>query len=256
MRAIKKTALAGVTLTELIVVLAIVSLLATLAVPVVINRAREARIAVARSEVQSLAQGEEICGIEHGFYVPLQMLDNIPYVQTGRDGSRTDDIVNDINGNYVELISVDINSAQQIANGQPQLDTGQAVSDTLETDWKGPFTQPQRVFKFPGAAPSPQVERFDHPLDPWGNAYRLYSPEGIVGSSVGTNPSGAPATNGDMNIPSFSNGNLSNVDDRFDRYAVVSFGPNGVSDGINPGTDADDIVYLFGTLVRRTDSIP
>jgi len=255
MRAIKKTALAGVTLTELIVVLAIVSLLATLAVPVVINRAREARIAVARSEVQSLAQGEEICGIEHGFYVPLQLLDNIPYVQTGRDAQRTDDIVNDINSGVIRVINVDVNSAQQISAGQTPIVSGSLLAITLESDWAGPFTQPQRVFNN-NTAPSAGFERLDHPLDPWGNAYRFYSPEGIIGSTSGTNPSGSPATFSDMDSTSFSNGLLTNSDDRFDRYAVVSYGPDGVSDGPNPGTDSDDIIYLFGTMVRRTDSIP
>lgn len=257
MRAIKKTALAGVTLTELIVVLAIVSLLATLAVPVVINRAREARIAVARAEVQALAQGEEICGIEHGFYVPLQMLDNIPFVDTFRDGNRTDDIFNDIFPSDIQLISVDVNSSQQITNGQTQLNAGSSIAILLESDWKGPFAQPQRVFRNPGSTASSQVERFDHPLDPWGNAYRLYSPEGIVGSSAGADPNGTPATNAIMNTSSFSNGELTNTYDWFDRYAVVSFGPDGQSDGANLGEDdSDDIVYLFGTMVRRTDSLP
>lgn len=255
MRAFKKTAMAGVTLTELIVVLAIVSLLATLAVPVVINRSREARIAVAQAEVEALAKGEEICGITHTFYVPLQMLDNIPYVQTGRDNIRTDDIINDINASDISLISVDINTAQQIATGQTLLVSGSSIAIRLESEWAGPFTQPQRVFDNLGA-PSSQYERLDHPLDPWGNAYRFYSPEGIIGSTTGTNPNGSPSTFTDMDSTSFSDGSLTNIDDRFDRFAIVSFGPDGVSDGPNPGNDADDVIYFFGTLVRRTDSIP
>ncbi len=244
---------AGVTLTELMVVLLIVSLLATLAVPVVINRSAQARVSVARSECEALAHGEDMCGMIHGYYVPLQVLDDIPTVLTARDPIRTDDLLNE-DGLSLQLINVNINPSQQVGV-QDILDTASSSNTVrqMESDWAGPFVQPQRVFKS-GLPPTSQYEQRDYPLDPWGNPYRMYSPIGIVGDTSGT--SGIPSTYTQIDTSSFSNGQLTTTDDRFDRFAIVSFGPNGFSDGPNPGVNADDIVYFFGTLVRRNDTFP
>ena len=73
-----RTPRAGVTLTELLVVLVIVALMATLAVPVAINRAQQSKVTAARADAKMLAEAEEICAMIHGFYVPLQVLDDVP----------------------------------------------------------------------------------------------------------------------------------------------------------------------------------
>ncbi|MBI1784077.1 prepilin-type N-terminal cleavage/methylation domain-containing protein [Candidatus Sumerlaeota bacterium] len=246
----QNTGWAGVTLTELIVVLAIVSLLATLAVPVVITRQREAKYAIARSECETLAKGEELCGLSHGYYVPLQVLDDNPKV-AGSTPTITDSIDGELT--TIQLIDVNVNPTQQLGAQDTLASTKLAVL-RLESDWGGPFVQPQRVFVDPNIPPPSQtLQRTDYPLDPWLFPYRLYSPLGVVGSSAGTNPLGSPITVSDMQAAGFSNGNLTNLDRRFDRYAVVSYGPNGVTDGLNP-TSPDDVVYFFGTLVRRTDT--
>src|SRR5678816_3845545 len=80
---------AGVTLTELLVVLLIIAILATIAVPVYLNRVEEARVRTAQAEVSEIAKGEDMVAATHGFYVPLQMLDDViqPETTNGSDDS-------------------------------------------------------------------------------------------------------------------------------------------------------------------------
>lgn len=246
----------GVTLTELLAVLAILGLLATLSVPVVINRAQQAKFSVAKAECEALAKGEDMCGLMHGYYVPLQMLDDIPYDPGApRDPLRTDDIRNEKSGSAPYVIDVSISPYTQYTAGNQRnlTDTFPLRLVRLETDWSGPFTQSQRVFHSSVGYPSSTYERRDFPLDPWGNPYRLYSPLGITGSDAGTQ--GNPAMPlSVIDSDSFSNGRLSTTDKRWDRFAVVSFGPDSVSDGPSPSPtkQQDDIVYFFGALIPES----
>ena len=84
----------------------------------------------------------------------------------------------------------------------------------------------------------------DHPLDPWGQPYRFYSPIGLIGSNAST------STPSSWNTNSFSDGRLTSSDDRFDRYAIVSFGPDGEADSSSNADD--DIIYYFGVVVSET----
>lgn len=256
MQITKRREQAGVTLTELLAVLAIVGLLATLAIPVVINRAAQAKFSVAKAEVEALAKGEDMAGLIHGYYVPLQLLDNIPFDNTSsRDAIRTDDLRNESANPF--LIDIGLSVSFQYSGGnQPQLlDTSPLRLVRLETEWSGPFTQWQRAFKSANTYPSPTYERRDFPLDPWGNPYRLYSPLGITGSIAGTT-SAFPLSFGVIDNDSFSNGQLTNSDDRFDRFVVISFGPDGLSDGLTPDPNdndpEDDIIYYFGAPIPET----
>src|SRR5262245_24954443 len=93
-----RTSQRGVTLTELLVVLVIISILSTIAVPVYINHAERGRIATAQSEVKTIAEAEDACGSFHSFYVPLQVLDDISG-QAGNGGlSSNADAIGDYGG--------------------------------------------------------------------------------------------------------------------------------------------------------------
>jgi hypothetical protein len=46
-----------------------------------------------------------------------------------------------------------------------------------------------------------------------------------------------------MDRDDFSDGAITANDDRFETYAVVSYGPNGESDSVTE--ENDDIIYLF-----------
>jgi len=238
----------GVTLTELLVVLAIIGLLATIAVPVYVNRAEQAKRKVAQQEVKAIAEAEDLCAITHGFYVPIQVLDDNPDI----GDTNADSIDNEDPGLYV--IDVGVNTDVQ-QNSQPQLndgDTNQKIAN-LVAYWQGPFLNPTRVWydvsRYDNAwdeTMSTTDRRRDFPLDPWGQPYRMYSDLGVVGTN---------ALGDNYNLDSFSDGRLTDNDDRFDRFTIVSFGPDGLRD-TDPARSVtnpeDDIVHYFGAVVSET----
>lgn len=233
----------GVTLTELLVVLVIISILALIAVPVYTNHAAMARKATAQAECTSLAQAEEACAAIHGFYVPLQLLNDLPgKAGVGNLSADADAIGNE---NSVFLIDTD----QDILN-LAQLSIGNTTNPkvlNLLNNWGGPFVNYQKFFIGTAASSDPQdifgnLNRQDYPLDPWGNPYRFYSPRGIVGSQAASNDPNVWAS------ISFSDGLINEAEDRFDRYAVVSFGPDGVANNRSNPRNVDDVIYYFGKV--------
>lgn len=245
---------AGVTLTELLVVLVIVSILSTIAVPVYINKATQAKIAVAEAECREIADAEEACFIAHNLYVPLQVLDDLPANST--QNTNSDSIDHEPSG----LFAIDPNkSISMLQTNQPQMSlssTDQRVVNMLN-HWIGPFLNPARVFLGTGNSTTKDpatltggLNQQDYPLDPWGQPYRFYSPLGLIGSSANQTLSTAW-----LNV-SFSDGMITTVDSQrlFDRFAIVSYGPDGVSNTqTQSGDQLDDIIYFFGR-VRATET--
>lgn len=238
----------GVTLTELLVVLAIIGLLATIAIPVYVQRTEEAKVRTAQQEVREIAKAEQMVAMIHGFYVPIQVLDDIA-VDPRSSGTGRDDLENE--ADIIHLIDPFVNVLDQ---REQQRDLQDRDTNTrvhkLYYFWQGPFLNPTRVWIGDNPGPEPEqlsaVEiRRDHPLDPWGQPYRMYSPIGIVGSSASSTDSGT------FSSATFSNGFLTNTDDRFDRFAIVSFGRDNVSDGVS--YTGDDIFYYFG--IAATESM-
>lgn len=248
---------AGVTLTELLVVLVIISILSTLALPVYITHAEKARVATAQTEVKQLGDGQETVAAIHGYYVPLQLLDDLAGGSASGVGLSADSDAIENESASIKLI--DPSASLLNLNTQDDLgdaNTNQRVRNIVQR-WEGPFMNPQRVYIGDASAPDPllldgNLERMDHPLDPWGNPYRFYSPLGLIGS-------GASSTDpNSYRNQSFSDGTVTSTDDRFDRFAIVSYGPDGVS---NPsgGGNYDDIFYFFGRvnlLRNETDYAP
>lgn len=233
---------AGVTLTELLLVLVIVSLLSAMITPTVVRRQRQSRIHVAEADVRELAAAQDAVGLNFGYYVPLQLLDDIPGSFVPSDAIENEDST---------ILLVDLLESVQT---QPQVSLGSAFTNgrvaKLVEGWEGPFIHFQRAFRFDDDPTNPITLALDHPLDPWGNPYILYSPIGVIGSGAG----GLALSNtypeeSDYDNSAFSNGFLSSSDDRFDRFAVVSFGPDGVRGSeANPSEFGDDIIYFFGHL--------
>ena len=232
----------GLTLTELLVVMLIIGLLSSIAVPVYINRMEDARVRLAMAECREIAMAEEQCAMIHGFYVPFQILDDLPHPRNL--SLQGDTIRNEPDGTILlinPLIRPEDQRGSQLvlstASGNPR------VRDMID-HWAGPFINYQRVYtgnqdpKDPNFINTTEV-RLDFPLDPWGQPYRFYSPLGIIGSN---------ALNTDLtNLTfSFSDGSLTTNDDRnFQRYAVVSFGRDNHPETLT-GTSRDDVIYFFG----------
>jgi prepilin-type N-terminal cleavage/methylation domain-containing protein len=235
---------AGVTLTELLVVLVIVSILSTIALPVYINHAERARRETARFEVEEIAKSMDQCALIHGLYVPIQVLDDLPG-QAGQNGMGSDaDSVQDYasTGFYAVDYDQDISVLGTASDTQPPLSSSStdARARNMVTKWQGPYLNPQRVYDNDDIEFNQNKE--DFPLDPWGNPYRFYSPVGIVGSEK----SEEPYSQSDFD------GAISSLDDRFDRWAIVSWGPDGEADA-SSATDPDDVYYTFGIVRAETD---
>lgn len=239
----------AVTLTELLLVLLIVSLLATLAIPTVTRRARDARIATAEADARALAEAQMTCGLIHGFFVPLQLLDDIP---------RNNDLESDDIGNAdgtVEIVSVNREVLDQLGNQEDVISAG------LDDVWEGPFYQAQRFYVDDPDDPFAENSlEHDFPLDPWGRPYILYSPIGVVGSTAGSAAqAGTFITDTIIGATpsSWSDGQLTTNNDRFDRWAIVSFGPDGQAGSVDDGVDedGDDVIYYFGGDAGTTGSV-
>lgn len=242
----------GVTLTELLVVLAIIGLLATIAVPVYVNKMEQAKVTTAKHEVRELANAQEVCGIMHGFYVPLNMVDDLPYRSQNRP-SVVDDVENTRNVINPYLISTGIPIADQETNQSrlSQFTTVKAVSN-LYFGWQGPFMNFKRYFLGDGVYVEPpdplsdDVAR-DYPLDPWGNPYIMVTELGYVtprGFITGQNIQASQSANRE-----------------FDRMAIISLGPDGSVSAINDDgltytniTAEDDIWVYFGASGLRPET--
>lgn len=221
---------------DTLIVLVVIGLLVAVAIPVYSGKNSQSKLDAARREVEQLAAAEATAAKSTGYYVPFQMLDDMP-VREGARTDRTDDIGNASSG--IRLIVPGTPAEEQIGK--------QAGLDALsagKVKWDGPFFESKRVFTgaagnaFDGTKLDGPAIRRDYPLDPWGQPYRLYSAAGIVGT-------GATKTAAeDLAKDEFSDGVLTKDDPRFDRYAVVSYGADGKSDSISQGND--DIIYFFG----------
>lgn len=240
----------GVTLVELLVVLAIIGLLATIAIPVYVSRVEQAKIRTGQTEVGELAKAEEICGLSHGYFVPFQMLDDLP-INLSTSNVRDDDLLQE---NNVYLIDLSVPARFQLA-GQARLgdfNTDAKVA-SLYYNWLGPFMNAQRVYIGDALTNDPNyitntIIHLDYPLDPWGTPYRFYSSEGIIGTNATADTAANPSA---LNNFSFSDGRITTSDDRFDRWAVVSYGPDRLSDQLTSAFP-DDIIYYFGSVYTET----
>ncbi|MGB9691376.1 MAG: type IV pilin protein [Candidatus Sumerlaeaceae bacterium] len=233
----------GLTLTELLVVMLIIGLLSSIAVPVYINRMEDARVRLAMAECREIAMAEEQCAMIHGFYVPFQVLSDLPHPKNLT--IQGDTIRNEPDGQLF-VINPLIRPQDQQGNQLRLSSTSPnpRIRDMID-HWGGPFISYHRVYT--GNQDPKDINfinttevRLDFPLDPWGQPYRFYSPLGIIG----TNALNLNITNLSY---SFSDGALTSSDDRnFQRYAVVSYGRDGVPETLAGVNNRDDIIYFFG----------
>ncbi|MEO8376815.1 MAG: type II secretion system protein [Candidatus Sumerlaeota bacterium] len=251
MKTLRKRSQRATTLTELLVVLAIISLLATLAVPVYLTQLNRARISIAQSEVRSIAEAEQSVAITHGFLVPIHILDNVPNRVAGEPAGSVnsrDDFDNLTSPGSHFLVDVYQNLNDQVGN-QLTLSSNDTRVRRMVNAWQGPFLNPRRI-RYQGEDvndPSVGDITIDLVVDPWGNPYRMYSDFGPLYTTD------APTGTQTLPDPDLQQDDMFIQQDqaeRFDRFAVVSFGPDSHDNftNTNPLDQGDDIFYTFSVI--------
>ncbi len=254
MKFIRKSTKRGITLTELLVVLAIISLLATIAVPVYLSQIARAKVSTAQAEVKAIADAEQQVATLHGFFVPIHILDNIPNREDNVGGSiNTRDDFDNLSSQTRYLIRTDIPLVDQDGANQLTLGTADIRVENLIETWQGPFLNPQRVYYIGqdvGSGATGDLTE-DLPIDPWGNPYRVYTDFGLAGTA------GLPNNTINNITIGFDNLRLTSgavEQDRFDRFAIVSYGPDGVTGFTgDPLEQGDDIYYTFAGIFNETN---
>lgn len=223
--------------TAIIVVIAILILIAALTP--YRGRGGAAQLAQAHADTEALARAERSVAEVYGVYVPFQVLDDLRV--TGEVEASTKD--------YFSREPAEVRVVDVFAPVENQTGKQQGLSERI-AEWKGPYFSAKRIYVGGTLANLPvvsaQVQNLktgqefvirDYPLDPWGNPYRFYSPSGIVGTAA------SKSNVESLESAQFSDGVLTTEEDRFDSFAVVSFGPDGQSDYVTNAND--DVIYLM-----------
>ncbi len=250
----------GFTMVELVITVIIIAILVGIAVPVMQERARAAKLASARTDMEHIANAEERLTIDTGYMYRLFMLDDI---RGAGDGNNTnpaqgiDAFVDEMNGNGIQTVTasnffidprtgqfIDAAAATAVFNRLSSSETSFTGGDILNTEggvWNGPYmnwTRDNNVVQPDGTRLGNDI-----PDDPWGNDYILFTQAGIINETDG-NPSNANM----KNAPTI-NGIASALPDGIDRPAVLSLGPDGVPGAGGAGSSQlgtnDDLVRKF-----------
>lgn len=244
----------GFSMVELLIAVIIIGILVTIIVPVLTNRAADARIAAAKADLEALANAQSQVAIDTGYIVRLHVLDDSGAVGDNLGSQDPLDVIDSIrdeefnNANQPQFIFLDAKTGIPLANGVALYTR---VKESPEQfGWRGPYLAVQKKLN-PIDSPPPLTIPWTYgsPIDPWGNPYFLFVGGQEVGGAMAQggwinetniNPGGTPSA-------TFTYGGVSVDATRFDRNTLLSLGPNGLpGDGTTLilGT-GDDIVRAF-----------
>jgi prepilin-type N-terminal cleavage/methylation domain-containing protein len=209
----------GFTLIELLIAVIIIAILVSIIVAVYSNRAAEARMTAALSDLDSLQAAEQHSAIDTGYFYRFYALDdtrggdNISPEQSNdvADGVR-DEQLRSATGNPTNLF-IDTENGTLLANGATTIYPRLIQSET-NFNWNGPYVNYQR--KIGTKIPPINNQVYGEPLDPWQNPYLFFTSVGVLDEKQGL-----IVTTLDVNGQNYN----ALV---YDRPTVLSMGPNGV----------------------------
>lgn len=241
----------GFTMVELLIAIIIIGILVTIIVPVLSNRAADARVAAAKADMEAIANAESQVAVDTGYVVRLHVLDDSGAIGDGFGSDDINDVIDTIRDE--EFMGAPTSLPSQIfLDAKTGLPLPVAVylrakAGPEQFGWRGPYANFQRKIK-PVAGGPALTWTAGTPLDPWGNPYFLF----VAGAEI----SGNVATGGwlderNMGTPRATFDYITgySVDaTQFDRFTVLSLGPNGLP-GDGSGTailgTGDDLVRAF-----------
>lgn len=223
----RRNADGGFTILELLISVIIISILVAIIIPVLSNRAADARIAAARSDLEAIKTAQEHAAIDTGYFYRLYVLDDV----RGGDGISpkvANDVVDGIldeelrGGSEWPRIFVDVQNGDLLSQSAAQNKFDTLKQSETNFNWNGPYVNYVKKVA-PNEPPAALIGRTAGiPVDPYGNAYLLFTKEGLVREPEG-----------DV-VPTVDVGGQSYNAKIFDRPTILSLGADG-----SPGTGAN-----------------
>ncbi len=236
----------GFTMVELLIAIIIIGILVAIIVPVLSNRAADARIAAAKADMEAIANAESQVALDTGYLVRLHVLDDSGAASDGFGSDDGADVVDTIrdeifnNAGNPDLIFLDAKTGILLPPNLFQ----RVEADPEGFGWRGPYVNYQRRLKPPTLPAFPWT--YGSPLDPWGNPYFLFVAGEDLNSGTSSNGLWVNEVTGTLD-PTFGYGGFTADARVFDRPTLVSLGPNSQpGDAANPVLGAgDDLVRAF-----------
>lgn len=254
----------GFSILELLVAIIIIGVLVAILLPVVSQRAAQARIARANADLEHLAEGQARAAIDTGYYVRLFLLNDVRQgdgvaFNRGANNDRADGISDyllpQLYYQNVDRLFIDPRTNDFVTAGRNALILNQITNAETNYNvptavWNGPYMNWRADSNLPAVAGSNAPDGI--PDDPWGNNYLFFTSLGLVlePGVTGADPIARASVGFDVNGNPVLGGAFSTV--VFDRATVVSLGPDGLPgrNGVVGSTfgdpNSDDLFRSFG----------
>lgn len=229
----------GFTIIELLISVIIIAILVAIIIPVLSNRAADARLAAARQDLEAIQTAQQHAAIDTGYFYRLYVLDDV----RGGDGispENAGDVIDGVRDEGLRSTNLFIDTASGIFLNPTTAGDKFTLLSNNETNfnWNGPYVNYAKKVKPEIPLPNGNGENFPAgmPLDPWGYPYLFFTREGLV-----YEPDGRIESNTYLGQPTKV----------FDRPTILSLGPNSApGDGTGTGPEAgfgrgDDIFRQF-----------
>jgi prepilin-type N-terminal cleavage/methylation domain-containing protein len=232
----------GFSIIELLIAIIIIGILVAVIVPVLLNRAEEARVRAAEQDVRELREAEVRAFIDTGYLYRFYVLDDV----MGGDRVYLRGVKSDVDGVRDEDLNTSVLDPTQLFIN-PKTGFFYSRSQTPNQIWEDRMSKNETTFGWDGPYINFHTMRdmdFDDlPEDPWGNEYLMFTQKGWVDMYKGT-----IETIYYFNaIDSMTTSAL--VIPFFDRLTILSMGANGLpGDGTVAGARFgldDDIMQQF-----------
>lgn len=219
---------AGFTIIELLIAVIIIGILVAIIVPVLSNRANEARVAATRQDLEALKTAQEHAAIDTGYFYRLYVLDDVRHGDAVSPEA-ANDVVDGVRDEALRTatqnsrqIFIDTQSGQLLDPNTASEKYDLLTSNETNFNWNGPYVNVARKTKYDDDSAVRDPVGF--PLDPYGSKYLLFTKAGVV-----LEPDGRILDSVDIQ-GSLYNGRV------FDRPTILSLGPNSApGDGSGPG---------------------